>query len=262
MTTLETLKERYADVRAKVAAAARRGGREPADVVIIAVSKYGGVDDIRELMSLGLRDFGENQVQQLMQRAAMIAEWQARQKTLAHHGSDPAARWHMVGHLQRNKVRKAVELSRLIHSIDSLRLAEEIQAVAIKREEPVEVLLQVNTSGEASKFGCAVGAAIHLAEQLDSMVNVRLRGLMTLGPITDDPEQSRTAFARLREVYGDIAKAGIGKGYFNLLSMGMSGDYELAIAEGSNVVRIGSAIFGERAANADGSTDDREPPEA
>lgn len=249
MTTIETLKDRYADVQRRIADAARRAGRDPSAIAVVAVSKYGGVDDVRELIALGHRDFGENHIQQLMQRAAMITEWQSRQRAHANAPEIPV-RWHMIGHLQRNKVRKAIELSRLIHSVDSLRLAEEVQAVAVKRERPVDVLLQVNTSGESSKFGCAVGAAIHLAEQLDSMLNVRLRGLMTMAPHADRPEDSRPAFARLREVYDDIAKAGIGKGHFDILSMGMSGDFEVAIAEGANLLRIGSAIFGDRPENA------------
>jgi pyridoxal phosphate enzyme (YggS family) len=151
----------------------------------------------------------------------------------------------MIGHLQRNKARKAIEFCRLIHSVDSLRLAEEIQQVAVKREQPVEVLVQVNCSGEESKFGCPVPAAVHLAEQIDTMLYVRVRGLMTMAPYSTNPEDSRETFVRCRELFEEVKKTGVGEGKFNILSMGMSGDFEVAISEGANLVRVGSAIFGE-----------------
>jgi pyridoxal phosphate enzyme (YggS family) len=151
----------------------------------------------------------------------------------------------MIGHLQRNKAKKVLEICRLIHSVDSLRLAEEIQALTVKREQPIDVLLQVNISGEERKSGCVPAAAIHLAEQIDTMVNVRLRGLMTMGPNSPKPEDARWSFARCRDLFHEICDAGIAAGHFNILSMGMSGDFEVAIEEGSNLVRIGSSIFGE-----------------
>ena len=153
---------------------------------MVAVTKYAEADQIRALIQLGHRDFGENKVQNLITRVAMIEEFMARRKVLPHAGHhaggpvDTAIRWHMIGHLQRNKAKKAVELCRLIHSVDSLRLAEEIQSVATKRVEPVDVLVQVNCSGEKSKFGCPPPAALHLAEQIDTMLTVRVRGLMTM----------------------------------------------------------------------------------
>jgi pyridoxal phosphate enzyme (YggS family) len=273
----------------RVAKAAHRAGRVASDVTVVAVSKYTGTDEVRELIQLGHQDFGENHVQQLMQRTAVIDEWRQRSQRLGlrdapgratprggNHASGahaaagasllPEVRWHMIGHLQRNKARKAAELSSLIHSVDSLRLAEELQAIGLRIGRPVDILLQVNTSGEESKFGCAPAAAKHLAEMIDSMANLRLRGLMTMAPYSEDPEQSRPCFARLREAFDEIAKLGIGRtglspqspSTFNVLSMGMSGDFEVAIEEGSTLVRIGSAIFGDRpgdAAGADGSGD-------
>src|SRR5205085_1888025 len=143
------------------------------------------------------------------------------------------------------KARKAVELCRLIHSIDSLRLAEEIQQVTLKREQPVEVLVQINCSGEKSKSGCPVPAAGHLAEQIDTMMSVRVRGLMTMAALDATPEETRATFRRCRELFDEIKKTGVGEGKFNLLSMGMSGDFETAIEEGANIVRVGSAIFGD-----------------
>ncbi|MCC6659341.1 MAG: YggS family pyridoxal phosphate-dependent enzyme [Phycisphaerales bacterium] len=247
----ETLAERYESVRGRIAAAAERTGRRGQDVLLVAVTKFAEPEQIRELVTLGHRDLGENKVQQLVQRASQLEESLSRQRVLPHARSSPVpeVRWHMIGHLQRNKARKAIEFSRLIHSVDSLRLAEEIQVAAMRREQPVDVLIQVNCSGEASKFGCPGPAAVHLAEQIDTMVSVRLRGLMTMAPLIENSAAAREAairtFARGREAFEEIQKAGVGEGRFNILSMGMSGDFEEAIAEGANLVRVGSAIFGE-----------------
>lgn len=243
--TLEpTLEQRYAAVRERVAAAAGRAGRKASDIVLVAVTKYAEPDQIRALVGLGHRDFGENKVQNLLQRVAIIDEFMSRRRSLGGANGD-TVRWHMIGHLQRNKAKKAIELCRLIHSVDSLRLAEEIQHAAGKREEPVDVLVQVNCSGERSKHGCPVPAAAHLAEQIDTMVAVRVRGLMTMAPYSENPEEARPTFARCRELFEEIKKTGVGEGKFNILSMGMSGDYEVAVSEGANLVRVGSAIFGE-----------------
>jgi pyridoxal phosphate enzyme (YggS family) len=252
MDTPESLKARYESVKSRIAAAAKRAGSGPDSIMLVAVTKFAEVDQIRTLLQLGHRDFGENRVQNLIQQAAMVEEFVARQR-LAHTlaaergeaGLGGGVRWHMIGHLQRNKAKKAVELCRLIHSVDSLRLAEEIQQLVLKREEPVDVLVQVNCSGEASKFGCPMPAAMHLAEQIDTMMQVRVRGLMTMAPLSDNPEDARSTFRRCRELFEEIRKTGISGGKFNILSMGMSGDFELAIEEGANLVRVGSAIFGE-----------------
>lgn len=247
-----SLEQRYAAVKARVAAAAERAGRDPSRVILIAVTKYAEMDDIKKLVELGHRDFGENRVQQLTQRAAMIEEMLRRRQTLAGTIGESGAetempRWHMIGTLQRNKAKQVVECTRLIHSVDSMRLAEELQSVGLKREQRIDVLIQVNVSGEESKFGCPVPAAEPLAAAMESMAYLRVRGLMTMAPHSDDPEASRPCFARLRDVYEDMAKFGFGDGAFNLLSMGMSGDFEVGIEEGANLVRVGSAIFGERA---------------
>ncbi|MGE3321039.1 MAG: YggS family pyridoxal phosphate-dependent enzyme [Phycisphaerales bacterium] len=256
MPTLDSLKDRYLETRERIARAAERAGRDPAGIVTVAVSKYSGLDEIRELVALGHRDFGESQVQQLIQRASAVAEWTARHKLVGRSAASsapqpvtPGVRWHMVGHLQRNKARKAVEFARLVHSVDSLRLAEELQNIGLRNDSVIEVLLQVNCSGEASKFGCAVAAAYHLAEQMESMLNLRLRGLMTMAAPTAVADDARPTFSRLRELMDDLRRGGIGTerprgGGFDLLSMGMSSDFEAAIAEGANVLRLGSVIFG------------------
>lgn len=267
-TMPDTLAERYALTCQRVADAAARSGRRPEDIILVAVTKHADPEQIREVLALGHRDLGENRVQQFVQRAAMVQEYLDRIKLHPTGKPDPAAilaeaagstlngqspgtipdsvRWHMIGHLQRNKVRKVVEFCKLIHSVDSLRLAEEIQQVAVKREHPVDVLVQVNCSLEPQKYGCPIGAAIPLCEQIDTMVNVRVRGLMTMAANTDDQDQARAAFARCRELFDEIRRRGVTDSRCNILSMGMTNDFEAAIMEGANVVRIGSAIFGEK----------------
>lgn len=262
MTATLSLESRYRTVMDKVADAARRSGRSPKQILTVAVSKYAEMDQIRELYRLGHRDFGESRVQQMVQRAAMLDEMQSREDTMPNigeeqemdlfagtaggHGADlPRARWHMIGHLQRNKARKCVEVARLIHSVDSLRLVDEIHAVAFKIDREVELLIQVNCTGEKQKYGCAVAAAEHLAEQIDSLVHLKVRGIMTMGPTSQDPGETRATFERCKELFDELVKLELSEGRFNILSMGMSGDYELAIECGANMVRIGSAIFGE-----------------
>lgn len=261
MESATTLAERYREVKARVAQAARRAGAHADDVLVVAVSKYADMEQVRELIRLGHQDFGESRALQLVQRASMVDEMLHRQRAFPSvappRGAEatsevggPAGdvRWHMIGHLQRNKAKKVMGVCRLIHSVDSLRLVEEVQAIAFKRDEPVEVLVQVNCSGEKTKFGCAVPAAAHLCEQIDTMVHLRVRGLMTMAPYSDNPEDSRSSFERCREVFDDIRRRGVGGAAFNILSMGMSNDFEVAINCGSNLVRIGSSIFGDRPA--------------
>lgn len=270
----------------RVAAAAERSDRPRDAVLVIAVTKYAGMDQVRELVDLGHRDLGENQVQQLVQRAAMLEEYARRKlaypgiasgtagaplyaaaqreagrngrgktKVYANPADDPGPtppadtpiRWHMIGHLQRNKAKKCVETARLIHSVDSLRLVDEIHSIAFKQDREVELLVQVNCTGEKSKYGCAIPAVRHLCEQIDSLVHLKVRGLMTMGPTSGDPELTRDAFERCRELFEEIHKLHLADGRFNILSMGMSNDYELAIECGANMVRVGSAIFGPRA---------------
>ena len=247
MMSRAQLEERYDDVRQRVAAAAERSGRSADGVVLTVVTKNASIDQIRELIEFGHMDFGENRVQALVHRAAQIDEFLQRHKQL--HSSREVnipdrLRWHMIGHLQRNKVRKVLNLVRLIHSVDSLRLAEEIQVAAARRDEPVEVLIQVNTSGEKSKYGIVPAAATHLTEQIDTMLSLRPRGLMCIAPLVADPGQARSTFERCRELMEDIQRDSVGGEHFDILSMGMSNDYEVAIECGANIVRVGSAIFG------------------
>lgn len=275
MTEASELRARYQHVLDRIAAAAKKAGTDADRVILVAVSKYAAQDQIRALMEMGHRDFGESRVQQLTQRAGVVEEYLNRIRVLPNvragrragqllgaggrapapehadqpHGApdEPApVRWHMIGTLQRNKARKAVELCRLIHTVDSLRLAEELQSIGMKRDLDIECLLQVNCSEEPQKAGCPIPAARHLAEQIDQMGHLHLRGLMTMAAADGGESETRKTFERCRELFVDIGREGVGDGRFNILSMGMTGDFEIAIEEGANIVRIGSAIFGER----------------
>jgi len=259
MTVAETVRSRYAEVMDRVANAAVGNSRRASDVMVVAISKYAELDDVRELLELGHIDFGESRTQQLVQRASIVEEWVARRRSMRRVNASATeeasltggrfpneVRWHMIGHLQRNKAKKTIEHVRLVHSVDSLRLIEEIQTAAMKLDTVADVLVQVNCSGEKSKYGCAVAAASHLAEQMETMMHIRARGVMTMAPHVEDPEDARDTFYRCVEVYNDISKRGIGDEHFNILSMGMSNDYEVAIDCGSNLVRLGGAIFGPR----------------
>lgn len=257
---LPPLEDRYRSVMQRVADTARKAGRRPQDVAVVAVTKTAGIDDIRRLIELGHRDFGENRVQQLEHRAAMIAEAierRARMPSLAQSGGKSGSesgggnplkpediRWHMIGWLQRNKIKKAISVARIIHSVADLRLAEDLHMAAMKRDVDVDVLVQVNCSGEGQKNGCPLPAARHLCESIDSMSHLRVRGLMTMAALDANPDTARFAFERCQEAFEDIRKTDIGDGRFNILSMGMTNDFETAIECGANLVRIGSAIFG------------------
>ena len=242
------LKDRLAAVRERIASAALRGGRRPEDIVLVAVTKYASMDQLRQLIELGHIDLGESRVQQLAHRVAQIDEFLQRHHQLStgRASSLPEqVRWHMIGHLQRNKVRKVLPLVRLIHSVDSLRLAEELQSAASRYEEPVEVLIQVNASSRKGQPGIAPAAARHLVEQIDTMINLRPRGLMCADPPTQEPPDDKPAFDLCRDLFEEIRGRGVGGEKFNILSMGTSRSLETAIACGANVVRTGSAIFGK-----------------
>jgi PLP dependent protein len=239
------LADRLKAVRDRIAKACARAKREPAEVTLVAVTKYAPPEDIREIISLGVADLGESRVQQLTQRAAQINEFHQRRVA---GGTDPSLpgklRWHMIGHLQRNKVKQLLPHVSYIHSIDSLRLAEELETQLAKSDRKLPVLLQVNASEEPQKFGVAVGAAPHLAEQIATMKNLQLAGLMCMAEHGATEKQARFTFGRTREIFEDLRFHKIGGAGFRHLSMGMTDDFEWAIEEGSTLVRVGSAIFG------------------
>ena len=224
------LAERAAQALDDLAAAARRAGREPGDVTLVAVSKRHAAEDIRALALEGQTDFGENYVQEAV----------AKQETLA----DLKVRWHFIGGLQSNKARFVAGNFALVHSVDSLKLATALHKKAAALGVVQEVLLQVNVAGEAQKSGVAPEALVELAEGCMALDGVRLTGLMTMPPFFDDPERARPVFARLRELRDEL-ETGLGTSLPHL-SMGMTGDFVPAVEEGATLVRIGTRIFGER----------------
>ncbi len=230
-------------VRDRIVQACGRANRDPASVRLVAVTKSVDVEVIRVVLEAGLVDLGESRVQQLAQRGAMIAETQKRRRILdGQHGAVVPV-WHMIGHLQRNKVRSAMEWATVFHSVDSLRLAEEINSEACQRNLVADVLLQVNVAGEKSKHGIAVGAIEVFCEQIRALAGVRLIGLMSMMPLVDDPEEVRPLFRRLREIAEDLVTQECVCSKACELSMGMSNDFEVAIEEGATMVRVGTALF-------------------
>jgi pyridoxal phosphate enzyme (YggS family) len=221
-----SIAESLAAVRERIARAAERSGRSRNDVTLIVVTKTVDVPRIREAVLAGATDLGENYVQ----------EAAAKQEAVG-----PGPRWHFIGHLQRNKARHAVGLFATIQSVDSLALAEEIGRRALARGAPVDVLIEVNLASETTKFGVASEDALPFAGQVASVAGVRLQGFMGMAPFVDDPRVTGPHFARLRELWDKLPEE-----QRRWLSMGMSLDFEVAIEEGSNMVRIGTAVFGPR----------------
>ncbi|MBQ9814389.1 MAG: YggS family pyridoxal phosphate-dependent enzyme [Lachnospiraceae bacterium] len=204
------------------------------EVTLVAVSKTKPVSMIREAYDLGVRDFGENKVQELMDKIDQLP-------------SD--IRWHLIGHLQRNKVKYVVGRVYMIHSVDSLRLAEEIEKEAAKKDVTVNILIEINAAGEESKFGVKPEDAAELVSQISHFSHIKIKGFMTVAPACDDPEIIRPYFREMKKLSIDIEKSNVDNISKYVLSMGMSGDFETAIEEGADIVRIGTSIFGERIYN-------------
>ena len=224
---------RFRHVRAQIAAAARRCGRSPDEVKLIAISKTHPASAITELIEHGATDVGENRVQEAEAKIAEV-------------GRDKV-RWHLVGHLQANKAKRAVNLFDVIHSLDSIDLAQRLDRLCQeKQRERLSVLIQVDLGQEETKSGIAEAVLAQLAESIESLPRLKLIGLMTLPPFFDDPEHSRPFFQRLRELRDELAARGVFGDRKGELSMGMTHDFAVAIEEGSTMVRIGTAIFGER----------------
>ncbi len=234
------LADRVARVEQTITATCARSGRERGDIRLVVVTKSADFEAIKEVIRLGYTHLGENRVQQLKKVAAQASEFLQQE---AGPGPVPEIHWHMIGHLQRNKVRQVLPLVSLIHSVDTLRLAEEISNSGAKMNLRPKVLLQVNTSNEPQKYGVPVGAATHLAEQIETLPNLQLIGLMTMAPLTRNKDIIRACFARARELFYEMRGEKIVGEQFTELSMGMSSDYEIAIEEGATILRIGSAIF-------------------
>lgn len=236
---------RLAEVKDQIARACDKGKRDHTEVTLVAVTKTAAPEQMREILQLGVSDLGESRVQVLAQRAVQVNEFHQRQLARGEGEMTPAKlRWHMIGHLQRNKVKQILSIVSLIHSIDSLRLAEELETQAAKLNKRLPVLMQVNASEENQKHGVAVGAAVHLAEQIDSMPHLQILGLMSMAPFTEDKKTVRHCFTRTREIFEELKWHKIGGASMKHLSMGMSHDFELAIEEGATMVRVGTALFG------------------
>lgn len=243
MRAMSTIAERIQKVRQTISDVCRRCGRNPDPIQLVLVTKTAPLEAVKEVIRLGHIDLGENRVQHLKQVAEEIDTFLKEQPEEA--GLPKKVRWHMIGHLQRNKVKQTLQISNYIHSVDTLRLAEEINTAAAKLDlqRHPNIFLQINCSEEPQKYGAPVGAAVHLAEQIASMPNLRLVGLMTMAPLTMNKDIVRACFARCREVFEEIRAENIAGAKFKHLSMGMSQDYEIAIEEGATILRIGSAVF-------------------
>ncbi len=226
------LVENIKEVEQKIAAAADRASRSPEEITLIAVSKTKPESDIMELYQAGYRDFGENYIQELREK---------------HDHLPKDIRWHMIGHLQRNKVKYIAEYVTMIHSVDSYALAETIEKEAVKHSRVIPVLIEVNVGEEDSKFGVSLEEAPALVEKIDAeLPHVAVKGFMTSAPYVENPEDDRPVFRKLRQLSVDMNLKTYNNSTVNVLSMGMTNDYEIAIEEGSTMVRVGTAIFGKR----------------
>ena len=225
------LKENLESVEARIQAACDRAGRKRDEVTLIAVSKTKPVSMLQEAYDLGVRIFGENKVQEIRDK------YEALPKDIE---------WHMIGHLQTNKVKYIVDKVKLIHSVDSLKLAETIEKEAEKHNCTADILLEVNVAEEESKFGLKSEEVLPLYDEIRQYSHINVRGLMTIAPFVENPEKNRTIFADLRKLYVDIKEKNIDNDTVSILSMGMTNDYEVAIEEGATMVRIGTGIFGAR----------------
>lgn len=225
------IRDNLEEVRKNIREACQRAGREPSEVTLLAVSKTKPVEMMRECMEAGQRAFGENYVQEIEEKYSKLGS---------------SVDWHMIGHLQRNKVKYIIDKVSLIHSVDSLRLAEQIQKEAEKNKLTVRILLEVNIAGEESKWGFTAEETADAVRTAAAMPNIHVCGLMTSAPITEDPETNRPYFRSLRQLFDQIGALGIPNADMQILSMGMTGDYIVAVEEGSTLVRVGTGIFGAR----------------
>ncbi len=225
------IKENIVSVQKNIDKACNSGNRNAEEVTLIAVSKTKPVSMLMEAYECGCREFGENKVQELVDKYEVMPK---------------DIKWHMIGHLQRNKVKYIVDKVTLIHSVDSLKLAEEISKEALKKQVQVPILIEVNVAGEDTKFGVKPTETEELVRQISMLEGIHIKGLMTIAPYVDNPEENRQYFAQLKQLSVDINRKNIDNVNMNVLSMGMTGDYMVAIEEGASYVRVGTGIFGER----------------
>lgn len=226
------VKENIALVKERISNACQRAGRDTGEVTLIAVSKTKPVDMIYEALETGTIDYGENKVQEMCDKIETI--------------NNADIHWHLIGHLQTNKVKYIVDKAYLIHSVDSLKLAKVINEQAEKKGVTANILVEVNVAKEESKFGVMPEECEDLVREIANMSNISVKGLMTIAPFVDNPEENRVHFRNLRKLLVDINNKNIDNISMNVLSMGMTNDYEVAIEEGATLVRVGTGIFGER----------------
>lgn len=219
------------EVRKRIICAAQSVGRDPEEITLIAVSKTKPIEMVEAAYQCEQRVFGENKVQEICEKSAVC---------------EADIRWHMIGHLQTNKVRQVVDKVEMIHSVESVKLLEEIQKESEKRNLVSDILIEVNIGDEDSKFGLKPTEIVAFAEKISQYKNVRLRGLMTVAPYTENAEDNRKFFKQMKQLFIDIKEKNIDNSIIDTLSMGMTGDYEVAIQEGATMVRVGTGIFGER----------------
>lgn len=225
------IRENIQDVLNNIESACRRCNRNPKDVTLIAVSKTKPLSDIEEAIDCGMTEFGENKVQELIGKIEEVSR---------------PVQWHLIGHLQTNKVKYIVDKDLLIHSVDSVKLAKEIQKEALKKQVHCNILLEVNVAQEESKFGFDYDQVLDAVLEISTMSNVHIQGLMTIAPFVENPEENRDVFAKLHNLLLDIKQRNIDNVIMSVLSMGMTNDYMVAIEEGATMVRVGTGIFGTR----------------
>ena len=228
---MKTIKQNIQIVEEKITTAAERAGRKREDVLLLAVSKTKPVEVIREAVACGLTSLGENKVQEIMEKYEPMGD---------------GVHWHLIGHLQTNKVKYIIDKVDMIHSVESLRLAEEINKRAAAKSLVMDVLVEVNMAEEESKFGIQPERVEEFLHQIAPLPHIRVRGLMTVAPFVENPEENRVYFRKMRELLVDMNQKKIDNINMDVLSMGMTGDYEVAIEEGATIVRVGTGIFGER----------------
>ncbi len=226
------ISENVEKIRTRIAGACARAGRDPREVTLVAVTKTFPPEVVREAVRAGIPDIGENYVQELLEKRDVLAAEDVR--------------WHFIGHLQTNKVKQIAGWVAMVHALDSPALAAELERRGAQAGRVIDCLIEVNTTGEGSKFGVSPEKTIDLVRSLAGLRNVRLAGLMTIGPFLPDPEGSRPMFRTLRELRDEAARLGQPNAGMEHLSMGMTGDFEVAIEEGATMVRIGTALFGRR----------------
>lgn len=225
------LEENLKLVKERIAHACQRAGRDPSEITLVAVSKKKPLSDVETLLQAGQPDYGENYVQELCQKYDEISR---------------PVRWHMIGHLQTNKVKYIVDKVVLIHSVDSVHLARQIEKEAAKKDLVSNILIQINIGHEETKFGLEAEEALNMIREISKFPHVRIRGLMASAPFTANPEENRCYFQKLHELFIDIREKNIDNVDMKILSMGMTNDYEVAIEEGATMVRVGTGIFGAR----------------